>query len=310
MADHLTLTAETSERLDQFLARRVPGLSRSQAQRLIDEGHARVDGVPRRPSWRLRAGDLVSLTLPPPREASVEAEPIPLDILYEDADVLVVNKPAGLTVHPAPGHERGTLVNALLAHCPDLAGIGGVRRPGIVHRLDKDTSGVMVVAKTQSAHEDLARQIKERAVLKVYLALVAGRLSPGEGVIDAPIGRDPVHRQRMAIVPGGRAAQTQYRVRAASADMTLVEAQIFTGRTHQIRVHFAGLGHPVVGDAVYGHRSPLIDRQCLHAWRLGLHLPGTGEWRVFVAPPPPDFLTALERAGFASAVLADLRGKS
>jgi 23S rRNA pseudouridine1911/1915/1917 synthase len=306
MAQHLTLKAETSERLDQFLARRLAVLTRSQAQRLITEGNVSSEGQTRRPSWKLHPGDVVEVELPDPVQSLVEAEEIPLDVLYEDSDVIVVNKAAGMTVHPAPGHQQGTLVNALLAHCPDLSGIGGVMRPGIVHRLDKDTSGVMVVAKNQRAHLNLSNQIKERSVLKMYLALVKGKLPVVEGVIDAPIGRDTLHRKKMAVVSNGRPARTDYRVLAEASGHSLVVARIHTGRTHQVRVHFSAVGNPVAGDRVYGGASATLDRQFLHAWRLGFRLPGSGEWEEFTAPLPPDLQDHLTELGFDSSLVIDL----
>jgi 23S rRNA pseudouridine1911/1915/1917 synthase len=285
------------ERLDAFLSRRCgQELSRSYAHKLIADGLVTVNGAPSKPSHRLGRGDDVVVLLPPPEVVALEAEAIPLGIVYQDEDVIVVDKPAGLTVHPAAGHPRGTLVNALLTVCPELANIKGTLRPGIVHRLDKDTSGLLVVAKNERAHASLARQIKEREVHKVYLALVRGRVEPPEGVIDAPIGRHPRRRQRMAVVEGGRAAQTRYRVRELLDDgYSLVEAEPLTGRTHQIRVHFASIGHPVVGDRLYGKASPLVGRQFLHAWRLGFRLPASGRYQEFESPLPGDLAGALDR---------------
>jgi 23S rRNA pseudouridine1911/1915/1917 synthase len=231
---------------------------------------------------------------------SLEAQPIPLAVVYEDADLIVIDKPAGMPVHPGPGHERSTVVNAVLAHCPDLAGIEGSLRPGIVHRLDKDTSGLLVIAKNDRAQTGLATQMAARTMRKEYLALVHGR-PPPSGTIDAPIGRHPGQRKQMAIVAEGRPARTHFRALGAVGPDTLVLARLDTGRTHQIRVHFAGIGHPVVGDTVYGKRSDLVARQFLHAWRLGFTHPRTGEWIQLEAPPPEDLLqalrTALARAG-------------
>jgi 23S rRNA pseudouridine1911/1915/1917 synthase len=273
----------------------VPEVTRSYAQRLIDEGHVTVNGGASKPGHRLSPGDVVAVTVPEPRAPSLEPEPIPIRVVYQDEDVLVVDKPAGLPVHPGPGHEAHTLVNAVLALCPDLPGIQGDVRPGIVHRLDKDTSGLMVVAKTEQALQAISRQLQERTVHKVYLALVQGRVTPEEGVIEAPVGRDPKHRQKMAVVAGGRPAQTRYRVREYLDGYTLLEAMPVTGRTHQIRVHMAAMGHPVVGDPVYGRRSDLVPRQFLHARRLGFRLPSTGEYREFESPLPADLRDALRR---------------
>jgi 23S rRNA pseudouridine1911/1915/1917 synthase len=291
------------ERLDAFLARRCGHeLSRSSAHRLIAGGLVTVNGAPSKPSHRLARGDDVVVLLPPPEVMALEAEAIPLRIVYQDEDVIVVDKPPGLTVHPAAGHPRGTLVNALLTVCPELANIKGTLRPGIVHRLDKDTSGLLVVAKNEAAQASLAGQLKEREVYKVYLALVRGRVEPPQGVIDAPIARHPRRRQRMAVVEGGRAAQTRYRVREFLHDddgaaYSLVEVEPLTGRTHQIRVHFASIGHPVVGDRLYGKASPLVGRQFLHAWRLGFRLPASGRYQEFESPLPGDLAGALRALG-------------
>jgi len=293
--DRLELTASRSgERLDLLLVREADGLTRSQIQRLIQDGRVLVNDMPCRPAQQMRAGDRVSLVVPPPRPVAIEPEDIPLSVVYQDAHLLVIDKPAGLTVHPAPGHPSGTLVNALLAVIPDLKGIGGELRPGIVHRLDKETSGLMVVAKTHQTHLELSRQIKERQVEKGYLALVSGVVTPSEGVIDAPIGRNPRHRKKMAVVAGGRAARTRYKVLRSSDRYSFVEVMLETGRTHQIRVHFASLGRPLVGDRVYGNRSPLIKRQFLHAHLLGFTHPETGEWRQFTSPLPADLRAVLD----------------
>lgn len=297
VATTLVLTVESGgERLDAFVARHLTDLSRSRVQRLVQEGLVRVDGRPAKASLRLRQGEEVVVCLPPP-----SAEPLPkampLSVVYEDDDILVIDKPAGVVVHPAPGHQGGTLVNAVLACYPELAGVGGQQRPGIVHRLDKDTSGLLVVAKNEGAHRSLSRQLKERQVRKVYLALVQGRLEPAQGVIDAPVGRHPYRRQRMAVVATGREAQTRYRVLRYLADCTLVEASPVTGRTHQIRVHLAAVGHPVVGDAVYGRPSPLVSRPFLHAQRLGFCLPSDGRYLEFESPLPEELRLALSRLG-------------
>lgn len=286
---------QAGQRVDKFLATEIPDRSRSQIQDLIDEGLVTVLGTTVKPSYRLSAGDIVVARVPPEEDPELIAEAIPLDIRYEDDDLVVVNKPAGMVVHPAPGHPTGTLVNALLAHVPEIAewaasGEEPARRPGIVHRLDKDTSGLILVAKHEEAQRFLQRQFKRRNVEKTYLALVEGRLQPPRGLIDAPIGRDPQHRQRMAVASrGGRSAQTKYYLMAYLEDYSLVSVQPVTGRTHQIRVHFAAIDHPVVGDRVYGHRRQRldIDRQFLHAWKLKLTLP-SGQEREFVAPLPAD----------------------
>lgn len=247
---------------------------------------------------KLSGGETLSVRVPAAVPALPFPESIPLAIVYEDEHLLVVDKPAGMPVHPGPGHAGHTLVNALLAHCPDLPGIGGVQRPGIVHRLDKDTSGLIIVAKDEKAHTGLTRQLSERRIRKTYLALVEGRLAPDEAMIDAPLGRDPNNRQRMMIrrandSGSAREAQTRYRVRQHLDGYTYVEASPITGRTHQIRVHFASLRHPIVADTVYGKASKLVERQFLHAWRLAFTHPSTGEELSFEAPLAPDLASAL-----------------
>ncbi len=256
----------------------------------------RVDGSARtKAGERLHAGETVVVEVPPPTPAEPKAESIPLSILYEDEHLIVLEKPAGMAVHPGPGHGGRTLVNALLAHCPDLPGIGGVQRPGIVHRLDKDTSGLMLVAKDEKAHRGLTAQLKDREVKKTYLALVEGRPKSDEAIIDAPVGRDPHNRQRMTITNAGREARTSYTVRTVYKGYSLVEASPVTGRTHQIRVHMASIGHPVVGDAVYGRRSKLVGRQFLHAWRIEFRHPVDGREVAFESPLPDDLASALRR---------------
>jgi 23S rRNA pseudouridine1911/1915/1917 synthase len=284
------------ERLDAFVARRLAErLTRSHAHKLIADGLVTLNDMPAKASHRLARGDHVVASVPPAETPALVAEAIPLRIVYQDADIIVVDKPPGLTVHPAAGHPRGTLVNALLALCPELAEIKGTLRPGIVHRLDKDTSGLLVAAKNEAAQANVARQLKDRQVHKAYLALVQGRVEPPEGVIDAPIGRHPRRRQRMAVVEGGRQALTRYRVREYLRNAySLVEVEPLTGRTHQIRVHFASIGHPVVGDRVYGKASELVGRQFLHAWRLGFRLPKSGRNREFESPLAADLETALD----------------
>ena len=281
-------------RLDQYLAAQQLGLTRSRLQRLIAEGNVTVNGGAARPAHKVRRGDRVSLLVPPPRPAGVEAQDVAVAVVYQDEDLVVIDKPPGLAVHPGPGHPDRTLVNGLLALCPDIQGIGGELRPGIVHRLDKDTSGLMVAAKTDRAHRHLSAQIKERTVAKGYVALVEGAPSPAEGVVDAPVGRHPRHRTRMAVVVGGRESRTGYRVAERLGEFSLLQLNLHTGRTHQIRVHMAYLGHPLVGDAVYGKRSPLLDRHFLHAGRLVFDHPVTGERLDLSAPLPPDLARVLD----------------
>lgn len=270
-------------RLDAWLAAQPElaetGLSRSRLRDLAVSGFIAVNGAPVRPAQRIRTGDAVTVEVPPvATPADLLPQDIPLSVVYEDCHVAVVDKPAGLPAHPGPGHPDGTLVNALLARCPDIRGIGGERRPGIVHRLDRDTSGLMVVAKTQPAHQRLTEQLKDRAMLKEYLGVAVGLVTPASGVIDAPIARDPRHRQRMAVDAGGRTARTHYETEAEMPGYTLLRLRLETGRTHQIRVHLAYQGYPLLGDPVYGKASPLLDRQFLHAARLGFRHPATGEW--------------------------------
>ncbi len=286
--------SQAAARLDQFLATSVPALSRSRLQALIREGHVTLNGAIVKPNTKLRAGDAVSLAEPPPTPSETQAEAIALDVLFEDDDLIVLNKPAGMVVHPAAGNWEGTIVNALLHHCPALSGIGGTQRPGIVHRLDKETSGCLVAAKNDAAHQSLSQQFAGREVTKIYLALAAGKFALPRGTIDAPIGRHPVQRKKMTVVPieKGRTARTDYRVLPAPFPAgTLVECTLHSGRTHQIRVHLKHLGHPILGDEVYGRRAGFT-RQMLHAWRLGFTHPRTGERMNFQAPLPPDFLAA------------------
>ncbi len=279
-------------RLDKYLTRILPQFSRAYLQKLIVQGYILVNGKRTKANQRLNNGDRITVELPLlPRYPL--AEPIPLTIIYEDEDILVIDKPAGLTVHPAPGHPSHTLVNAILAHCPNLAMSMELTRPGIVHRLDKDTSGLIVIAKNDIAHEYLATQFKNRSVTKGYLVLVKGRLSPEQGIIEAPIGRDPYNRRRMAIAEAGKEATTKYRVRQYLDNYTLVEVAPLTGRTHQIRVHLSAIGHPVAGDSLYGTKSPHLNRQFIHAYRLGFCLPSTEQYQEFIAPLPVDLEKAL-----------------
>ena len=297
MSDEHELRADKSgERLDVFVARSIPELTRSRASKLIDEGLVSVDGTQAsKVSKKLSAGQRVAVTIPPPKPTKIEPEAMLLTIVYEDGDLLVVDKPAGMAVHPSPGHSSHTLVNGILAHCDDLSGIGGVKRPGIVHRLDKDTSGLIIVAKNDAAHVSLARQLKERKVEKMYVALVEGRVTPAEGRIEAPIARDVKHRRRMAVVENGRDARTSYRVLREIGRRTLLEVRPQTGRTHQIRVHLASIGHPITGDALYGRRGDApVARQFLHARRLVFLHPRTGERLELEAPLAEDLQQALE----------------
>jgi len=288
------IVARAGIRLDRYIAEECPELSRSYIQKLAEEGHITVNGAEVKRSFRLDIGDKVSIILPPSVPPSLLAEEIPLKIVYEDDDLLVVDKPAGLTVHPAPGHPSHTLVNAILAHYPHLSGVGSPGRPGIVHRLDKNTSGLIVVAKNDAAQQNISAQIKARSVVKRYLVLVVGHLSPDRGIIEAPIGRDPSNRKRMAVVSGGREARTQYRVIKYMDNHTLLEVSPETGRTHQIRVHLAAIGYPVVGDEVYGTRSPILTRQFLHAHHLGFRLPSTGEQVELSSELPSDLEEAMK----------------
>jgi 23S rRNA pseudouridine1911/1915/1917 synthase len=297
----LTLVvSEPGERLDRWLAAQLPVRSRAEIQRWIGEGRVTLGGKPQKASYRVGVGDTVEVRVPVPEDYGVEPEPIPLEIVYENGDLLVIDKPAGMVVHPAAGHWHGTLVNAVLYHCPDLEGVGGVHRPGIVHRLDKDTSGLIVVAKNDRAHRDLQAQFKGREVQKLYLALVYGLVSPPSGEIAAAIGRDVRQRKRMAIEPGGRAAITRYETLGYYRKHTLLACHPLTGRTHQIRVHLAHIRHPIVGDSVYGgKRKPPAPcpRQFLHAHRIRFRLPGTGEEVEFTSPLPADLQEVLDALG-------------
>lgn len=317
---------EPVSRLDRYVSDHLPELSRAAVQRLIDDGQILVDGVARKASYKIQIGETITVRIPPPESAIPKAQKIPLDILYEDDDLIVVNKPAGMVVHPAAGHSEGTLVNAILAHCPNL-NVGGVERPGIVHRLDSETSGIIVVAKNDAAMRNLQAQFKSRRVHKTYLALVDGIVKPPRGKIDAPIGRDLKHRQKMAVVTQGkmRASVTVYRTLATfhpersgtlsgaeqsrrvasqsknTESYTLIEAQPQTGRTHQIRVHLAFLGFPVVADSIYGKTKNAfgLARQFLHAWKISFALPRDGREVSFTAPLPADLQQALRQLGFS-----------
>ncbi len=286
---------EKGVRLDGYLSKRLGDYSRAYLQRLIRDGLVMVNGKLAKAGQRLSQGDRVLITFPPPPQSALEPEEIPLSIVYEDDDLLVVDKPAGLPVHPAPGHPNHTLVNAILSHSIEIGAIKGTMRPGIVHRLDKDTSGLMLVAKNERAQVSLAQQIKDRLILKGYLILVKGHLSPERGSIEAPIGRDPRNRKRMAVVSRGRDALTHYQVISYPGNYTLLEVTPETGRTHQIRVHLSAIGHPVAGDSLYGGRSPILGRQFVHSHRLGFTLPSSGDYVEFESELPPDLKEALER---------------
>ena len=301
---------EGAKRVDSFLAHNLKDLSRSRVQGLIRDGMVSVDGrVETKTAHALMSGARIVVTLPPPAPSHIEAEEIALDVRYEDEHLLVINKPPGMVVHPGAGQRKGTLAAALLHHCRgQLSGIGGVERPGIVHRLDKDTSGLLIAAKTDGAHRRLSADLKARRIHRHYLAIVRGIPAQGEGTVDAPIGRHPTHRTAMAVVESGRRAVTHYAVREVLGEASLLGITLETGRTHQIRVHMSHIGHPVLGDPVYGlgrlPRGPrkknkskeknLIDRQALHAHRLVFRHPIDGDERVLVAEPPADFLKLLE----------------
>jgi 23S rRNA pseudouridine1911/1915/1917 synthase len=302
------------ERLDRALAALLPDQSRAAVRRLLDAGRVVLGTGPARPAYRVRGGERIVVDLPGPEPSPLRPEPLPLRILHEDGDLVVIDKPAGMAVHPGAGARGGTLVNALLHHCRDLSGVGGVERPGIVHRLDRDTTGVLVVAKNDAAHRDLALQFKSRRVRKVYEALVWGRPRSAEGLIDRPIGRHPAARVRMTVRPDGREARTRYRIAALLGPVTLLELRPETGRTHQLRVHLCALGHPIVGDRTYGGARRAVEVReprarealrefrglALHARSLGFAHPRTGEWRLFEAPRPPGLaalIEALRRAG-------------
>lgn len=278
-------------RLDVFISNKFENKSRSYIQGIIEGESVVVNGKSKKSNYKLKLNDTVILSIPEPTELNVKAEEIPLDILYEDSDVIVINKPQDMVVHPAPGNYSGTLVNALLSHCKDLSGINGILRPGIVHRIDKDTSGALVVAKNDNAHNSLAMQLKEHSMTRSYLALVEGIIKKDEGTIDEPIARHPTDRIKMGIVKTGKKAVTHYKVLDRFDGYTLVECNLETGRTHQIRVHMAKIGHPLVGDLVYGYKKQRFNLkgQVLHAKKLGFIHPSTNEYMEFVSPLPDYF---------------------
>jgi len=287
--------ADAGTRIDKYVSNLIKGKSRSFTQGIIEMGGVLVNGKIKKSNYPVRTGDFICVTIPEPVEMNVKPEKIPLEILYEDADLVVVNKKQGMVVHPASGVYSGTLVNALLDHCSDLSGINGVLRPGIVHRIDKDTSGILVVTKNDNAHNILAHQLKEHSMTRVYYALVEGIVKQDEGVVDAPLGRHPVEKIKMAVVRDGRSAVTRYRVIKRYKAQTLVECILETGRTHQIRVHMAHIGHPVVGDPVYGHKKQRfkLEGQLLHAKKLGFIHPSTNEYVEFESPLPDYFVKVL-----------------
>jgi 23S rRNA pseudouridine1911/1915/1917 synthase len=289
--------ADGGDRLDRVLADRLPDTSRAQVQRLIKSGDVMVNGRPSKPAYQVEPGDVISIIIPAELEEPIQAEAIPLDIIYEDAYLLAVDKPAGMVVHPAYGHTGGTLVNALLAHAPEVADVGGLERAGVVHRLDKDTSGVILVAKDEPTRAALQRQFKRRQIIKSYLALVEDRVEPREGVIEVPVGRDKRDRKKMAAVRGGRQARTLYRVVETFPEHTLLEVRPHTGRTHQVRVHLAWMGYPVVGDSVYGRRRQrlLRSRHFLHAARITFEHPVSGKTITLEAPLPAELSAVLNR---------------
>lgn len=294
----LERTAEAAERLDVFAAA-LAEVTRSRAEGLIRDGLVAVDGVPRtKAGFKLKPGMRVAVEVPEPVPTQAQPEDIPLQIVYQDRDLAVVFKPSGMVVHPAAGNETGTLVNALLRHLDNLSGIGGEIRPGIVHRIDKDTSGLLLVAKNDMAHVSLSEQIKAHAVHRAYRAIVIGGFREASGTVDAPIGRHPTDRKRMAVVQGGREAVTHWTALEPLRGATLIECRLTTGRTHQIRVHMASIGHPVLGDQVYGPKKspyPVTGGQLLHAFRIGFIHPRTGGEMIFEAPPEPRFTQWLEK---------------
>lgn len=314
-AEYFSLVSDGDMRLDVF-ASAAADRTRSFMQKLIDAGGVSVNGRPARSSYRLKAGDAVEFVIAPSAEVDITPEDIPLDIVYQDSSIAVVNKPKGMVVHPAPGNERGTLVNALAYHINDLSGIGGELRPGIVHRIDKLTSGLIVIAKNDRAHLSLAKQFKAHSARRTYIALVQSNLKEDSGTVDAPIGRDPRERKRMAVTQGGREAVTHWRVLYRFGDQTLIECELETGRTHQIRVHLAYIKHPLIGDTVYGGPQRRgLDGQALHAMRLSLDHPETGERMIFTAPLPDWFVSllgglGLDELGFLSAEGDDGHGKA
>ena len=291
------LPDRADERVDACIARLAPGISRSAAQRLCEDGQVALNGAAAKKNARVAPGDVLELTLPEPQPTQAQAEDIPLDVAYEDADVIVIDKPKGLVVHPAAGHWEGTLVNALLHHCKDsLSGVGGALRPGIVHRIDKDTSGLLIVAKNDFAHQKLAAQLQDHTLARTYVCIVCGNLREDAGTVNAPIARDKNDRKKMAVRPDGKPAVTHWQVLARYPGYTYVQCRLETGRTHQIRVHMASLGHPILGDTVYGHKKPELGQntQCLHAKELTFRHPRTDEPVTVTCPLPEEFERVLQ----------------
>ena len=291
------LPDRADERVDACIARLAPGISRSAAQRLCEDGQVLLNSTPAKKNARVAPGDVLELTLPEPQPTQAQAEDIPLDVAYEDADVIVINKPKGLVVHPAAGHWEGTLVNALLHHCRDsLSGVGGALRPGIVHRIDKDTSGLLIVAKNDFAHQKLAAQLQDHTLARTYVCIVCGKLREDAGTVNAPIARDKNDRKKMAVRADGKPAVTHWQVLARYPGYTYVQCKLETGRTHQIRVHMASLGHPILGDTVYGHKKPELGQntQCLHAKELTFRHPRTDEPVTVTCPLPEEFERVLQ----------------
>jgi len=295
----ILVAVEDGQRLDAAIAGLSEELSRSAAQRLIDDGLVTVNGQPVRKNYKTAAGDEIRVELPPVQEVDLLPEDIPLDVVYEDEDVIVINKPKGLVVHPAAGHATGTLVNALMHHCGDsLSGIGGEKRPGIVHRIDKDTSGLLIAAKNDAAHQALSDQLKDHSLARTYECIALGAFREDSGVIDAPIGRHPTDRKKMTVTAkGGKEAVTHWKVLGRYPGYTHLQCDLETGRTHQIRVHLAWRSHPIAGDAVYGRTDAKLNltSQCLHAVRLRFRHPRTGEAMECTAPLPPEFEAALQK---------------
>ena len=291
--------ADSGARLDSWLAARVDTLTRSAAARLLEQGAVTVDGAAASKSTRLRGGEQITVTLPEPEPPDVRPENIPLDVVYEDSDVIVVNKPAGMVVHPAPGHPNGTLVNALLYHCGGtLSGINGALRPGIVHRIDRDTTGLIIAAKNDTAHQSLAAQLQDHTLSRIYRCLVTGAPREDAGTVSAPIGRSAKDRKKMAVTPAGRPAVTHWRVVERLRGCADLECRLETGRTHQIRVHMAYTGHPVLGDSVYGAAVPGLTGQCLHATGLRFVHPRTGQHIELSCPLPEEFIRARDKRRF------------